>query len=271
MEILNLDPELIQVAERLRAVDPDYVALLVESMRQRGQDTPIRVTMPDEAGFHRLIAGAHRLAAARVLGWASIDAMPFEGTPDEAELLEVEENLMRRELSELDRAAFMAKHKMLWERLYPQTRHGGDKRRKPSRQVGDMTPHPVAERFSAVIAKKLGWSERTVQRAVTRYGALSAEIRARLANTWLADNGSALDDLIGRGEPLTEIEQHAVLDLLLEPTSKVRNVNLALRQVRRLPAPDTAGAELNALKAAWKRAGRKARQDFRAFIQGEGN
>jgi hypothetical protein len=119
MEILQLDPELIEVVNRLRALDSDYVEMLAASIGERGLDAPIRVTAADAHGRHRLIAGAHRLAAVRLLGLPTIAAIPFDGSELQAQLLEVEENLMRRELSEMDRATFLAHHKALWLALYP--------------------------------------------------------------------------------------------------------------------------------------------------------
>jgi len=65
----------IDVGERLRPVDPDYVALLAASMAERGQDTPIVISAGSPDGNHRLIAGAHRLAAAQSLGWEEIEAL----------------------------------------------------------------------------------------------------------------------------------------------------------------------------------------------------
>lgn len=218
MEILQIDPAQIRVGPRLRAVDADYVQQLAESIRLRGLDAPIRVTVADAAGVHCLIAGAHRLEAVRSLGFETIPAIPFEGTEDEADLLEVEENLIRRELSELDRAGFLAEHKRLWTKLYPETQHGGDRRKKQVAKFGNLIEHPLSQRYTAAAAAKLGWSERVVSRAIARYNALPISVRERIAGTWLADNGSALDALIGSGERRNDAErQHALLDLMLAP------------------------------------------------------
>ena len=262
MDILHIDPARIEVVNRLRAVDGEYVEMLAASIAERGLDAPIRVTVADAAGTHRLIAGAHRLAAVRSLGLPTIAAIPFEGSELQAELVEIEENLIRRELSEMDRATFLARHKAVWEALYPQAKHGGDRRRRASGQHGHLNQHPLESRFSAVAAAKLGWAERTIRRAVRRYEALPVAVRERIATTWIADNGAALDDLIGRATPLAATEQHAVLDLLLDPASKLRSVNDALRQVRRLPPPDTTDMLTKRLNAAWEAAPAKVQRAF---------
>jgi ParB family chromosome partitioning protein len=264
MEIIQIDPARIDVVNRLRAVDGDYVEMLAQSIGERGLDAPIRVTQADANGRHRLIAGAHRLAAVRLLGLASIAAIPFDGTELQAELVEIEENLVRRELSEMDRATFLARHKAVWLALYPEAKQGGDRRRRSKSQDGTLIGHPLTERFSDVAAKKLGISRTSVFRAIRRHEALPIAVRDRIATTWIADNGAALDDLIGRAQPLTAAEQHAVLDLLLDPESKVRSVNDALRQVRRLPPPDTSADAAKRLDAAWKVAPARVQ---RAFIE----
>lgn len=251
MEIIQIDPAKVVVADRLRAIDADYVALFAASIGARGLDTPIRVTQPDKDGACRLIAGAHRHAAALQLGLATIPAIPFTGDQLQAELLEIEENLIRRELSPLDQATFLARHKQVWEALHPDVKNGGDRRRKSDRQVGDLVAHPLAERFSKAVAKKLGLAERSVQRAVARYQALSPAIRDMIAGTWIADNGAALDDLVGRGRKLTEAERRRVLELVLEPTSGIRRIPDALVKLRLVPAPTRAASGLGALQKAW--------------------
>lgn len=162
-QILSIPLDQIEVGERLRAVDADYVALLAASMEERGQDTPITVGPADAAGRHRLIAGAHRTAAACAAKLSHIDAIVSDATGLEAELLEIDENLMRRELSALDRSVFIAKRKEVYEALNPATRHGGKREKSKSTSLSTWSV-----RFAAATAAKLGVDERTVQRAVAR-------------------------------------------------------------------------------------------------------
>lgn len=268
MELIQLDPLLIDFGDRLREVDQDWAAILAETFRRDGQvRQPIEVRRPIEGGRYRLVTGAHRVTGAILAELPVINALVFEGSDLEAELREIEENLVRHELTELDKATFLARHKAVHEALHPEVKHGGDRRKKQADKDVHLTAHPLAERFSAVAARKMGVDERTIRRSVARYAALSPAIRTRISGTWVAENGAAMDDLIGRGNPLTASEQHAVLDLLLEPTSKIRNVNAALRQLRALPPPDEVALQLEGLKKAWKRAThRDARKAFLAFI-----
>lgn len=195
----------IETGDRLRQVDPDFVDLIAVSMEQHGLLTPIEVGEGDAQGVQRLIAGAHRVAAARKLGWTHIDARVFTGDALSAELREIDENLCRHELSDLDRATFLARRKAIYEQLHPEVRHGGKRGAKASRQIGDLTA-----RFSAEAAEKLGLSERTVQRLIRRHERLHPEVRRALAGTAFARNGGDLDALAA----MPHAEQLRVLQLI---------------------------------------------------------
>lgn len=123
--LLSIPLDRVTVGPRLRPVDADYVALLAASMAETGQHTPVDVGPADAEGRHPLIAGAHRHAAATAAGLPTLLARVFTGSDDARKLLEIDENLLRRELNELDRAVFLAARKDIYERLYPETRHGG--------------------------------------------------------------------------------------------------------------------------------------------------
>lgn len=276
MELIQIDPAHVVVADRLRAIDADYVAFLAESIGRRGLDTPIRVTMPDDKGFCRLIAGAHRHAAALQLGLTSIPAIPFSGDELQAELLEIEENLVRRELSPLDQATFLAAHKRIYLALYPSAKKGGDKRKKANAQdAHSVVNHPLTESFSTVAAKKLGLSRHTVDRAVKRYHAFTPAIRERIAGTWIAENGAALDDLVGRGrdkkDQHTEAQMHGILDIVLDPRSGIKRIPDALvRMLLKPPAPP-AQAGFQAMVKVWENApSAAAQQAFLRWLLTEG-
>ena len=77
-------------------------------MGQRGQIYPIQIRTI-EPGRFRLVNGAHRIAAARKLGWTHIEAFLVDDLEEEEfRLLEIDENLCRAELDPVDRAHFFA-------------------------------------------------------------------------------------------------------------------------------------------------------------------
>ncbi len=118
--------DMIEVEDRLRSVDEAAVDHIAESMEQRGQIYPIQIRTI-EPGRFRLIAGAHRIAAARKLGWTHIEAFLVDDLEEEeVSLLEIDENLCRAELNAMDKAHFFARRKEIYEQLHPETKHGAN-------------------------------------------------------------------------------------------------------------------------------------------------
>ena len=136
-----------------------------------------------------LVAGAHRLEAAKRLGWTSIACTVASGDDhDRAALVEIDENLVRNGLSPAERAVHIDKRKGIYERLHPETKHGavGNGREK-SGQDGHST-----QRFTADTSLKAGRSERDVRRDATR--AKKIPQIAEVIGTSL-DQGEELDAL----------------------------------------------------------------------------
>lgn len=266
-QLYSIQIHCIDVGERLRPVDPDYVALLAASMAERGQDTPIVISAGGPDGNHRLIAGAHRLAAAQSLGWEEIEALVSDAEGLEADLLEVDENLMRRELSALDRAVFLAKRKEIYEALNPEAAHGGD-RRSAKAKTKSQSFATWSERFSKATAEKLGLSERSIQLAVRR-AALPADLRAAIATHPVADSGAELDKLLAQPAEV----QRQVVAALTRAEAPARAVTAALAEIAG-PAKTSKAAEtqkqLSALLTAWRKAGKPARGQFLDWLESKG-
>lgn len=239
----------VDIGERLRSVDEDYARLIAESMAESGQITAIDVRRP-ASGQYRLIAGAHRVSAARMLGWTEIDAIVREVADLAAELLEIDENLIRRELSELDRAAFLSRRKAIHEAMHPETKRGKYERGEHKRQN-------VAFAFAKDAGEKLRLSHRTIERAIARFARIAPDVRQMIAGTWLADHATQLDAL-GRLDAET---QRQVVRRLTAATPTERDVAgaVAALQGRRKPAPDPDADSLRRLSEAWRKATPKAR------------
>lgn len=277
MKTISIDLRDIEVGTRLRMVDAAAADLLVESIREHGLHEPIWVREKNEAGKYQLIAGAHRVAAHRVLSEKRINATVFDVSDLQAQLMEVEENLIRNELNELDRATFLAKHKKLWIELHPEAARGGDRksdgRKKSKAQVEPLIDHPFTGAFSVDASKRLGWSRATINRSIRRYDGLFPSARHRIAGTWLANNASALDALIGeKGTIRPEDEQHALLDILLAAEGGTRNVAEAVRRLQNLPARDPSEKAQERLAGVWWKAGQDAREGvLRDWLAGPGD
>ncbi|MBB5074093.1 ParB family chromosome partitioning protein [Bartonella callosciuri] len=124
--------DLIVVPERIRPVDDEHAKAFAQSMAREGLMNPITVRHTPNAkeGNYTLIAGAHRLRAAELLGYSEIDAVVVQADKDNAALLEVAENLFRNELSVIDRALFVQTYRELWEKKYGEIKVGGDRKSK---------------------------------------------------------------------------------------------------------------------------------------------
>lgn len=253
--------ERVNDTDRLRPVDEAWVAALAESIRDHGLEQPI-VVRPNPlspSDHFVLVAGCHRLAAFKLLERTEIPAIIRDLSKDEARLVEIDENLMRRELDPLDRAVFMAERKAVWERMYPETAHGGD--RKSRKNKGENQVAMIATRFSKDVAARTGISERSIQMACRIYAELGPDAIARLRSTPLAGNQAQL--LL-----LTKMDaQRRSAAIEAAVAAKASTVSAALRSVGLgAPAPDAAEVQFRKLCEAWDRAGAKARKRFQAYI-----
>lgn len=245
---------------RLRAVDPSKALLIAASMDAIGLQTPVQVRpAPKKAKLpFILVAGGTRCEAAAQLGWEEIDAVVVDLTPDQARMLEIDENLFRSELNELDRAVFLAEKKRLYEKLHPEAKHGGDRRSDQVAMFGNLIP-----RFTEEVCEHLGLSERSISRMLKR-AELPLDVRERLVGTPIADNGSELDALL----KLEPSRRHAALDLVL--TEKAPRIAVAARTLagtRDAAAQKSiADQQFEAFKRLWKATGADARGRIIAYL-----
>jgi ParB-like chromosome segregation protein Spo0J len=177
---------------RLRALRQNVVDALADSMRDRGLINPITLR-PREGLGYSLIAGLHRLVAARKLGWEKIHAIVLRGTDAvEAELVEIDENLIRADLTPAEKAAHHARRKELYEQKHGKAKAKGahEANRKMGRRH-DATDN-LSDAYTTDAAKKTGKNPRSVRRDVAR-GENIPNV-AELAGTSL-DQGTELDAL----------------------------------------------------------------------------
>ena len=260
MEIQSISVHKIKVENRLRALDGDYVTLLASSIDVSGLHTPITVTK--KGGDLYLVAGAHRLAAVQKLGLDGIKANVIEGDDDTIRLLEIDENLVRRELSALDRAIFLAERKAIYERLYPES---------AGRKTGAFARWHESDKlsFASDVAEKLRITPRDVRRSIFRALNIVPEVRSRLAGTVFANKGADLD-LLARMTPDGQIK---IIDALFSPDDPAKSIPDAMKRFsgkdeNRTPSDRNAGFER--LLSAWKGANSKAREEFVNYLEAEG-
>ena len=97
MSVRELRLDKITVGTRKRALDMAKVEAMADSIQQNGLLQPIVVNAD-----YRLIAGYHRIEACETLGWTEIPVIVLDIDDLQAKLAEIDENLIRNELSVLE-------------------------------------------------------------------------------------------------------------------------------------------------------------------------
>ena len=156
--------------DRLRPVSEAGVASLLASIAETGVMKDAIHVRKKKDGKLYLIAGGHRLEAARRLGWAEIEAKVWTGVTDDwARLMEIDDNLAGAEMDALDTAVFLAERKQVYERLHPNTKRGvaGALARWDATELGSVA-------FVTATALKFGLSDRQVRKIAAAGLALDA-------------------------------------------------------------------------------------------------
>jgi len=194
----------IAVADRLRTIRPDTVDALAQSMADQGQLQPIVVRRRKDGGYW-LVAGLHRLGAAKKLKWKEISCTVFDDMEaDQAELAEIDENLVRAELSPAERALHIGKRKQLHEKLHGKAK--ANSARAANKKMGRDVNAKSAVTFTKKTAKKTRQSERKVQLEAHR--AEKVVVLSDIVGTSL-DKGSEIDALA----ELPESEQRRLAEV----------------------------------------------------------
>lgn len=242
-DLCKLPVNAIGISEGRRSVGTKALAVLTESMNAIGLQCPIivkRTTSDDGVQVHTLVAGRHRLEAARRLGWTHIDCIVKSGNrfgKIEAEMCEIAENLHRAELMSLERDEQIAR----WVEL------SKSQRVAESATLGGGQPH---ERGKSQASRELGVSRGAVKNA-SKVAALSDEAKEAAREVGLDNNQSAL------------------LEAVKEPTPKAQVTYLRERSGKPAkhaddPLNDFEAEErqIAALMVAWNKAGKLAREKF---------
>jgi ParB family chromosome partitioning protein len=156
MELGKVFVDSVIVGKRHRALEVPKVDSLAESMKAIGLQQPISVYVDGEdAAF--LVAGHHRLEAARKLGWEEIPATFVQMNPVEREMWEIAENLFRVDLSKEQRVAHIRRYAELLK-----------ERPQPPQSAAPVKPRGHAQTKGVVrtIANETGLSDDTVRRAL---------------------------------------------------------------------------------------------------------
>lgn len=253
-------------AGRLRPVSEAGVESLMASIDALGViKDPIHVRRKGRGDRARLIlmAGGHRLEAARRLGWTTIPARVWADVSDAfARLVEIDDNLAGADLSALELAVFLAERKRVYETLHPETKAG---------TAGALARHGAATEiisFADSVAEKRDLSPRHIRNFVAIGARLSAREVAALSGMEAPVKLKDLMALARIGEAGMRSE---VVGLFA--SGAAGSVGEALAQLKpdlaKKPPAAADEAALRRLLTAWRRAPMRARRRFAEECHGE--
>lgn len=159
---INIDA--IQVNSGRREALPDAVRELADSISAVGLLNPITVDRD-----YILIAGLHRLEAAKLLGWEEIECNVSSLEGLQAELAEIDENFVRADLETVEFGKLLLRRKEIYEMLHPETKCGVSQANAMNRAQGNNVSERGAstlKSFARDTADKLGISPRSVEEKI---------------------------------------------------------------------------------------------------------
>ncbi|WP_299313516.1 ParB N-terminal domain-containing protein [uncultured Halomonas sp.] len=183
-----------------RPTVPETVNALVNSIDELGLIQPITVRKAPvmdggvSVSGYEVVAGNHRVAAVRALGKEVIEAFVLvdEDRWDQ-EMREIDENLIRAELTAAQRASAIKRRKALWEQRHGEPKETGGTTCPTSLKDGRKAGPQHERQFASDTAERTGQSKKDINRHVSRAEALGDDLEA-VTGTSL-DKGVELDAL----------------------------------------------------------------------------
>ena len=225
----NLPINKIIVEERKREVK--YVDDLARSIAVLGLLNPITVVMQrqnigglDSHDAPVLVAGQRRLKACKSLKWTEIPATIVELYDLDVELAEIDENLIRKNLTALEKAEQLERRKWIYEQKYPETKAG---------VAGADAKHGRATEnvsFAEDTAKSTGYTERSIQYDVAIADGIPLDLRDKLRGTAQADSQEDLKAL-ARRKNAPDVQRKAVKAVI---SGEAANLRKALKTEPRI-------------------------------------
>lgn len=191
---------------------------LADSIKEIGLLNPVTIREDNT-----LVAGYHRIEACKLLGMTEIEAIKVGLSDLEAELAEIDENLVRNELTELEKSEHLARRKRVYEALHPEAKpYSTEKQRQRRSQKPSETVSPG---FTTDTAAKTGVSRRSVQQGVQVAEKIVPEVRDAIRETPLADSKR---DLLDLARLVPEVQKPVVEKIV---SGEAKNVKEAVKKV----------------------------------------
>lgn len=178
----------IKINPGRREAEPKAVEELARSIAAVGLLNPITLDQNNT-----LVAGLHRLEAARLLGWTEIECTAIGMNTVQAELAEIDENIVRTRLNRQELCEQLLRRKEIYETLHPETRHG--MRNGQTAKNANLATLETKS-FAEDTAEKTGMSKRAVSRLLQIANNLTGDARRIVeANNMTQDTALKLSRL----------------------------------------------------------------------------
>lgn len=258
----QIDVGVIYRSATARPLDKNNIQQLAQSIKEVGLINPISVR---RAVHHRggqpieafdIIAGGHRYEAVCSLGWTTIECKVVDLGDLQSELAEIDENIIRADLSAAQQAKALARRKEIYLILHPETAQYVAGAHAANKVLGRDASANVS--FASATADAVGKSKRTIEKSV-EWG------------TKLADH---IDDIQG-----TSLDSVRELDALVKlPKDKraelvrraKQNEQVSAKPVKIADAPlndfETKEKWIASIMAIWNRGSAEWREEFLARV-----
>jgi len=211
--------EIAVISQNHRPVNAAQVDELAESLREN-QIMLFPITIRRTESGYELVAGRHRLEAYKLLGRQTIPATVHELDKLDAELLRIDENLIRHELTVLEKGEHLVRRdEILTAKGLRAQRGGTGANQYTSRRPGKLPLHTTAS-----IAQQMKISKSTAQTYKQIAKGLTPKTKKLIRNTPVADRQEDLQRL--RKNP--DLQEEAALKIHQKEATTARE---ALRQI----------------------------------------
>lgn len=219
---MKIEIDSIRINKRKRNLNADKVGELAESFLLLGQLEPI--LLATNGGEYTLLAGLHRLEAAKLLGWQTIEATLYQGDELERELVEIDENLMNNDLTVLEQGEHIQRRNEILEAM--------GKRAKASpgiNQYSEVDETVSSTKTTEDIAKEAGLSRRSAQQRTQIARDIVPAVKELIKDTPIADSTTQLLELAR----MKEDQQLEVAKLVIDGDTTVEDAKKQIKQAER--------------------------------------
>lgn len=159
----------IKINPGRREAEPKAVEELARSITAVGLMNPVTLDQNNT-----LVAGLHRLEAAKLLGWTEIECTTIGMDSVQAELAEIDENIVRTKLNRQELCEQLLRRKEIYETFHPETRHG--MRNGQTAKNANLATLETKS-FAEDTAEKTGMSKRAISRLLQIANNLTGDAR----------------------------------------------------------------------------------------------